>query len=91
MSQQEQIEQLLREHLSPLVHLEITDKSGGCGSAYATIIVSEAFVGVPLLKRQRQVNEILKDLLQDIHAFEMKTWTPEQWEKQKEKLQAAAS
>ena len=52
---------------------------------FSMVVVSDAFNGVPLLKRQRQVNEILKDLLPTIHALEMKTWTREQWEKQKEK------
>ena len=52
---------------------------------FSMVVVSDSFNGVPLLKRQRQVNEILKDLLPNIHALEMKTWTNEQWEKQKEK------
>lgn len=52
---------------------------------YAVIIVSKEFEGKPLLKRHRLVNEILKDILPTIHAFEMKTWTEEQWNKQKEK------
>ena len=52
---------------------------------FSMIVVSAAFDGVPLLKRQRKVNEILKDLLPGIHALEMKTWTSEQWEKQKSK------
>ena len=30
-------------------------------------------------------DEILKDILPDIHALEMKTWTEDQWEKQKNK------
>ena len=67
------------------MHQEIEDKSGGCGQMFALIIVSKAFEGTPLLKRQRKVNEILKDLLPNIHALEMKTWTEEQWEKQKNK------
>jgi len=52
---------------------------------FALIVVSKDFEGKPLLKRQRQVNEILKDILPEIHALEMKTWTVEQWEKQKDK------
>ena len=81
---QEQIEALIKEKLDP-IHFEIVDKSGGCGSMYATIIVSSQFEGKPLLQRHRLVNEILKDVLPNIHAFEMKTWTQAQWEKQKDK------
>lgn len=64
---------------------EIEDKSGGCGQMFAIIVVSKQFEDVPLLKRQRQVNEILKDVLSEVHALEMKTWTEQQWEKQKSK------
>merc|ERR1712179_344039 len=82
---QEQIENLLRENLQPIIHLELTDKSGGCGSMYSAVIVSSVFEGKPLLQRHRLVNDILKDILPTIHAFEMKTWTNDQWEKQKAK------
>lgn len=35
------------------------------------------------LERQRKVNEVIP--MQDIHAFTMKTWTPEQYEEKKAK------
>ena len=37
------------------------------------------FEGKPLLARHRMVNEILKEELQEIHAFTQKTMIPEQW------------
>ena len=43
------------------------------------MIVSKKFEGKPLLARHRMVNEILKEELQEIHAFTQKTMTPEQW------------
>lgn len=50
----------------------------------SAIIVSKDFEGKPLLKRHRMVNNILEDVLHNVHAFEMKTWTEEQWLKHKE-------
>ena len=37
------------------------------------------------LERQKQVNEIIADEMQEIHAFSMKTWTPQQYEAKKAK------
>jgi len=76
------LEQKLKDALSP-IHLEIDDISGGCGTSFSTVIVSEKFNGKPLLQRHRMVNSALEEELKSIHALTMKTWTPEQWEKQK--------
>ena len=62
---------------------EITDTSDGCGAKFEAIIVSSAFNGVQLLERQRMVNEVIAEEMKIIHAFSMKTWTPEQYEKKK--------
>ena len=32
---------------------------------------------------RRMVNSVLAEEMKEIHAFQMKTMTPEQWEKQK--------
>ena len=64
-------------------HLEIVDTSDGCGSKFEAIIVSPAFDGIGLLDRQKAVNEIIKEEMESIHAFSMKTWTPAQHEKKK--------
>jgi acid stress-induced BolA-like protein IbaG/YrbA len=39
-------------------------------------------LGLTVLVRH-QVNEALKDVMEEIHALSMKTWTPEQYEKKK--------
>eukprot|EP00795_Rhopilema_esculentum_P015158 gene15158-6348_t len=75
------VEKKLQESFLP-IHLAITDISGGCGTSFSTVIVSDKFVGQPLLQRHRMVNSALSEELQSIHAFTMKTLTPEQWEKQ---------
>ena len=68
-------------------HLSLQDTSDGCGSKFEAIIVSSKFEGVPLLERQQLVNSIIAEEMATIHAFSMKTWTPEQFAKK----QAAAS
>ena len=69
-------------------HVECTDFSdGNCdGAKLELIVVSQQFEGVPLLKRQRKVNELLSAELSSnkIHALTMKTWTPAQYASKKE-------
>ena len=48
--------------------------------------MSAAFEGVGLLERQRTVNDALKAEMDSIHALQMKTWTPAQYEKKKASL-----
>ena len=60
--------------------VEVVDTSDGCGSKFECVIVSEKFDAVPLLQRQRMVNEVIGDDMKEIHAFSMKTWTPAQHE-----------
>merc|ERR1711934_947978 len=64
-------------------HIEVTDTSGGCGSAFEVVIVSKAFEGKRLLQKHRLVNDALKDVMPDIHAFSQKTLTPQEWEASK--------
>ncbi|XP_064632792.1 bolA-like protein 2 [Lineus longissimus] len=80
----EAIEEKLRGKLEP-IHLEIEDTSGGCGASFSVVIVSKEFAGKALLQRHRLVNEILAEEIKSIHAFQQKTLTPEQWQKQQDK------
>ncbi|CAF0942044.1 unnamed protein product [Brachionus calyciflorus] len=77
---QSQVENKLRERLDP-IFLKVEDFSDGCGFKYNIFIVSKQFEGQSLLQRQRLVNEILKEEMNDIHALTQKCVTPEQWEK----------
>ena len=65
---------------------DVQDVSGGCGQSFDVIVVSEAFEGVALLDRHRMVNDAVADEIKAIHAFSLKTWTPAQYEKKKDKL-----
>ncbi|ETV81183.1 hypothetical protein H257_05769 [Aphanomyces astaci] len=63
--------------------VQVEDNSDGCGNKFSVIVVSNAFEGQGLLQRQRAVNEVLKDEMATIHALQMKTWTPAQFEQKK--------
>jgi len=63
--------------LEPVI-VEVADTSDGCGSKFEAIVVSTKFEGMPLLERQRAVNEVISEEMQTIHAFSLKTWTPDQ-------------
>ena len=73
----------LRASLPTLVDLVIKDKSGGCGQALLVIVVATEFSDLKLLERQQKVNAILAEEIAQVHAFELKTWTPDLWEKKR--------
>lgn len=77
---QEHIENKLQTELQP-EYLKVEDFSDGCGMKYHVLVVAKKFEGMSLLQRQRLVNEILKDEMNEIHALTQKTLTPDQWNK----------
>ena len=72
------------ELLTP-THVEVQDTSGGCGASFFALVVSDKFRDLKLLQRHRLVNQTLADELKEIHAFQMKTVTTEEYEKLKSK------
>ncbi|CAN9506695.1 unnamed protein product [Ophioblennius macclurei] len=75
-------DKLLKE--LPAIHVDVEDTSPNrCAASFKVLVVSSQFEGKPLLQRHRMVNACLVEELKEIHAFEQKTLTPEQWEKQK--------
>ncbi|KAI4869903.1 bola domain-containing protein [Hypoxylon rubiginosum] len=66
-----------------IVHVEVTDMSGGCGQSFSSLIVSPEFQGQNSLKRHRTVNAALKDEIKSIHAWSAKCQTPAEWERDK--------
>ena len=74
----------ISQEFSP-VHYECTDFSDDAcdGAKLEVVVVSEKFVGVPLIKRHRMVNAAVGDYMNEIHALTIKAWTPEQYEKKK--------
>jgi BolA protein len=87
-----QIEQRLRERLGA-THVEIVDDSArhadhlgaaGGGGHFRVLVVSPRFDGLSRVAAQRLVYGALADLMtSDIHALQMRTMTPEEWQGQR--------
>lgn len=75
------LKQIIQERLEALL-VQVEDMSGGCGQAFAVIIVSPLFKGKSKLMRHRLVNNSLKEEIAAIHAFTQKGFTPEEWQAQ---------
>lgn len=81
------IERTLQE-LNP-TFLEVLNESDnhagppGRESHFRLRVVSSAFEGASRVKRHRQINGLLKDIVGDggIHALALELYTPEQWAK----------
>lgn len=56
----------------------------GDGYRYHLTVVSDVFIGKPLVERQQWVYAQIKSLILSgtVHALTMKTWTKEEWETQ---------
>ena len=56
----------------------------GDGSHYSALVVSEEFAGKSMVQQHQLVYKTLGDKVgTDIHALAIRTFTPEQWEKEK--------
>ena len=82
---QPDIEERLRERLDA-VHVEVEDEShlhaghSASGGHFRAVVVSERFAGLSRVAAQRLVYEALGEWMQGpIHAFAVRTFTPEQW------------
>jgi stress-induced morphogen len=67
-----QLEDKLAKALK-ISNLEVVDISGGCGTSFQVKIKSADFNGKNMIQQHRLVNEILKEELVEIHAFQLKT------------------
>ncbi len=51
------------------------------GVHFSSIVVSESFAGKPRVRQHQTVYAVLGKLMDnDIHALQLQTYTPEQWE-----------
>lgn len=62
--------------LTPISTVEVTDRSGGCGSAFHVRVESPAFAELSLLERQRLVHKALGDTVSKLHALTMECKVP---------------
>ncbi|KAL7508137.1 hypothetical protein ACHAXN_005223 [Cyclotella atomus] len=63
------------------IECTILDHSDGCGAKLELTIVSDSFEGMPLIKRHREINNLMKEkgLWEELHALQVKAWTGVQW------------
>jgi BolA protein len=68
--------------LQPL-HLEVLDESHmhsrGLETHYKAVIVSPQFAGLNAVKRHQKVYASLGELMGQVHALALHTYTPEEW------------
>ncbi|KAM6245369.1 bolA-like protein 2 [Porphyrio hochstetteri] len=80
----------LRERLEQRLgaeHVEVEETTAAhCSTSFRLLVVSAAFRGKGLLQRHRLVNEALGEELEQIHALEQRTLTPEQWAEEQRQL-----
>jgi BolA protein len=71
--------------LDPL-HLEVLDESHmhsrGLETHYKAVIVSPVFAGLNAVKRHQKVYASLGELMSEVHALALHTYTPEEWAQQ---------
>lgn len=84
MSKQDLIQQALND-LQPQ-HLQVLDESHmhsrGLETHYKAVIVSPAFAGLNAVKRHQKVYATVGELMAQIHALALHTYTPEEWQAQ---------
>ena len=71
------IEALLAEHF-PDAHIEAESE----GSHLSLVVVSEVFSGLSRVKKQQKVLAVLNEKISsgEVHAVNIKTLTPDQWQ-----------
>ena len=84
MSKQALIEQALQA-LEPRV-LQVEDESHmhsrGQETHYKAVVVSERFAGLNRVKRHQQVYAAMGELMPQVHALALHTYTAEEWQQQ---------
>jgi BolA protein len=87
MQKQQIIENLVREQFLP-DYLELGNEShmhsvpAGSESHFKLVLVSAQFTGLRSVARHQKVYAALGDVMQQIHALALHTYTPEEWQAQ---------
>ncbi len=78
----ELVKQIIYERFSPDPELVLVEAQG---NSYEIVVVSDVFEGLTPVKRQQRVYACLKEYIQtgELHAISMKTFTADQWRKEK--------
>jgi acid stress-induced BolA-like protein IbaG/YrbA len=76
----EQIQTLIIQAL-PDAQVRVIDPNND-GQHFSAVVVASQFVGLPMIKQHRLINDALKAHIDsgEIHALQLKTYSPEQWQ-----------
>ncbi len=76
----QQIQALIVQAL-PAAQVSVQDPNND-GQHFSAVVVAPQFAGIPMIKQHRLVNEVLKMHIDsgEIHAMQLKTYSPEQWQ-----------
>ena len=91
MTMQTHIEQKITDSLNP-AFLQVENESHmhnvppGSESQFTVTIVADQFNGKMLIARHRQINQLLAEELEQIHALALHTLTAEEYEKKHGKV-----
>ncbi|KAJ1724884.1 hypothetical protein LPJ53_000882 [Coemansia erecta] len=77
----DEIESLIQTNIGDIHKIQIEDVSGGCGSMFNVMIVSDKFKGLMRLKQHKLVHQALGDKMKELHALTLKLYTEEQYQK----------
>ncbi|KAJ1865279.1 hypothetical protein LPJ73_000044 [Coemansia sp. RSA 2703] len=75
------IEKLIETNIGDIHKILIEDVSGGCGSMFNVMIVSDKFKGLLRLKQHKLVHQALGDKMKELHALTLKLYTEDQYQK----------
>lgn len=67
------------DSFTPLLHINVDDISGGCGTSFSITLVSSVFEEKRILDRHRMIHAVLADDMQTIHALKLKCLTPDKF------------
>lgn len=87
MQKQQLIESIVREKLAP-DYVELVNESHmhsvppGSESHFKLVLVTEQFAGLRAVARHQKVYAALGEVMQQIHALALHTYTPAEWQAQ---------
>jgi BolA protein len=87
MKKKNEIDEIIRRDFSPS-HMELVNESymhsvpAGSESHFKLVLVSDRFSGMRSVARHQKVYAALGQMMQEIHALALHTFTPEEWQVQ---------
>ncbi|KAJ8727720.1 hypothetical protein PYW07_001839 [Mythimna separata] len=86
------LSQLEAKHLDVINESYMHNVPKGSETHFKVVVVSPKFEGLPLIKRHRLINDILKEELQTgVHALSIMAKTPQQWDESDQNVESSPS